>query len=125
MDNTFKTRKKRIQAAGSVCLPDHIQDRSKPYFMRSQINSSIQGELSAYNMMNLKIPNYQPKFDYFDLGDGKVIKKIGSNQNFEKVKIFGNVKSGKFLALYGNKDFGKIFTFLIKSNNGCWIKRIS
>jgi hypothetical protein len=73
-------------------------------------------------MMDLKIPNYQPLFDYFDLGKGKVIKKIGFKGEHDQVFVFGDIKSGNFMAIYGNNNKGRLTSRLNSfSKNGCRI----
>lgn len=107
VDEMFRTRKKRIFAAGSVSLPMNFSENQRPYELRSQVNSSFQGEIAAYNMINLKIPNYQPPFNFFDFGKGKVLKQVGHLSDHENVFVFGDIRTGKFLAIYGAENKGE------------------
>jgi hypothetical protein len=111
----MKTRKKRIFAAGSVALPQEFKDHKSPYNLRSQVNSSFQGEIAGYNLVNLKIPLHNPPFNFFDFGQGKVFKQVGFKEHFDQLFILGEVTKGKFMAVYGNDGEGRVLWFEIRT----------
>ena len=68
-------------------------------------------------MINLQIPNHHPSYNFFNLGKGKIIKKIGHNSQYNSIFIFGDIKSGNFMALYGFNNRGNSVIFILYNIN--------
>lgn len=102
---------KSIFCAGSACLPSYLPGQISPLNFKSEDFSASQGEIAAYNVLSLKIPQYHTPFKFLDFG-GRIFKQIGTSSLYNKVYVFGKVSTGKFLAIYGENENGILFLFL-------------
>lgn len=100
-----RSQKKRIFCAGSACLPKYLPDQTKPIGFKSEDFSACQGEIAAYNILSLDIPQYHAPFKFFDFGEKK-LKQIGTSYAYNNVLVFGDIKSGEFMSIYGEDERG-------------------
>lgn len=102
VNSAQRTRLRFIFSTGAASATSDFSSQTDIKFP-SFADSYYQGEISAYNMLALKMPNSRPSFNYYHIL-GKTFQNLVTKNNYDEVFTEGDLKELDFISYFLKED---------------------